>query len=344
MKTYKYIPYIAFLAVLIFCLFEVLSCSADNETSVDEQGEIIVSFGSRMNLNDPTNPDFHENHRVNILRVFVFVNNILEKNVPYNVTDHPTDFANSFFCIPVKTGLKDVYVVANETEEMTSLFENIATKSDLSRIIIDKTQIVNANGTIKSDVEFLPMTGGVQNVLVTEITNNTPHVQHTPVAIKLTHLTARIDLMFDKMTDLDVKIKQVSILNNTQKSWLLPNTGAISAQSHHSVSLAPDYTFSAKQSNENGETIIADRSAELNKSPIYVFENIRGSNTTQLKIIAEVEGREMEYLATIGGGTIERGNHYVLYGRIWGGEVSPITLKVKVLAWIQRLNEPIEMN
>jgi hypothetical protein len=336
-NRYKHIsPFFA-----LICLLALSSCLDDNiEAQPEGKGEIIVSFRQNLTLNQALEAD--DDLAVNTLRVFVFAGNILEAVATKD--DLTEESGLKFFCIPVTTGLKDIYMVANETGKMTAYFdekEQRLTKPELLGIIADISDV---------DVAHLPMTGSALNRLVEETNvNGSLHTNHKHVKIELAHISARIDLMFDKFTDLKVVIKEIHLLENIQKSRLFPNSNTIDGQTTYDISFLPDFTLPLQENEDykaaaldltdrnNGVLLI---SPKYKLDPIYVFEK---SSATQLKVIVEAGGSTMEYYANIGTDGIKRGERYILYGRIFGEELSSITMKVKVLTWEQRENHPIPL-
>jgi hypothetical protein len=300
---------------VIICLFALSSCLADNNMQPEEEGEIIVSFSTR--LATPDNNDLF----IDKVRIFIFVGDELETQ-----SSHITISANERFSVSATIGLKDVYVVANETQEMVSLLENVVTKSELLDIIASRNQLTDSSSGGKL-ARYLPRVGYKENVLVEAVSGGQ---QAASVHIDAVAILARINIMFDKMDEnLAVTIENVKLnkVPNITWLWSIENATVPDNIQYNPVILSPSIgsrTLNNVQRETNAQKVIdaARRlpGADMSVSPalqmhsVYTFENL-WNEKVEMEVAMLVNGREITHTKTIN--TVERGHHYVIYGRIF---------------------------
>lgn len=271
------------------------------------------------------------------VRVLVFVksNGGLEKNVLY-VKD-TDEFENPFAMCGLVQGMKDIYVVANESESL-----NLGAITNKSQLL---EKMADAISTPIDPSKPLMMTGELtsQNLVATNSVN-----------IPLTRVAAKISLKFKKenTTD-DVKITKVSLLSNTGKTTLYPTTATFTQTFWdwvHPLSSPLDVAVS--------ETVIGGYES------IYVYENLTADATdkthaTQLEVIALFNNIPTTYrvyvnetITSPGDDTpgnpnestvdvadhlykIKRNHHYVITGIIKNlGEFNGLEIIYEIMPWV----------
>jgi hypothetical protein len=344
---------------LIF-LFSCLRSDIPPENN--EQGELRV----HLTIPEVADTDQH----VRTLRILIFVGEHIERNLFFDINDNGTidenniaaginiidvgeatdDDFHQLICVSVVTGPKTVFAIANETAEMG--LGNIHTISQLTGITFGKAEIIDPETGEIQEGGFLPMTGRQTTMVTADGHPDNGHTDYDSrtnrVNIELTTAVARIELMFDNMTEHEVIITEVALLNNTQRSWLRPNGDTLEdGQTFGSLIVAIENGNLEQQ----GDTIPASAEPKLQLDPIYVLENPRergaGNYSTEtnratlLRVTALIEGDEIIYFAPIGintntgvvDGRIERGLRYSFYGRIWVDHLDRFKLKVRVNDW-----------
>ena len=339
MRNKKYSYYLQVIFVISLFLTALSSCQFDElAEDCEEKGLIILNLGvNGMSTRAAGDQLFTGDEAITKVRVFVFVGDALEVNRLYSIGE--SQFDNPFV-LEVATGLKDIYVVANETSGLTTKLSSVLTKSELTEDIIAETI---------SDPLSLPlvMTGsqtGVTVEVVEEPNRNTANVI-------LTRVAAKISLKFKKDTDADVSITKVSLLNNTKVTTIwdngVLNNGVNNWNWNHNL-LAPLVLGSTPSGIEGQENI-------------YLYENLtNGDKTkaTQLEVEALYNGVPTKYRVYInenitlpGSGiagdpnssvtdpsnhlySLKRNYHYQLNGTIIDiGEFDGLTLTTNVLPW-----------
>lgn len=227
----------------------------------DEQATILLSIdGAKTRAGDL----FADDAVIEKIRIIVFTGAALEINEVFNSGD--ANFDNPFR-VKVATGTKNVYVIANETTELTALLTSGSlTETGLKAIMADNitsglTSPLVMTGEIPS-VELL--TAGLHNATVT-----------------LKRVAAKINLSFIKGTATDdVQITKVSLLSNTGMSTLWEGSTFTGTQSYwnHVV--------------PNGMVLTNSLQDYLT---VYVYENLGNSvnnktNATQLEVEATYNG------------------------------------------------------
>ena len=253
-------PFYLPIALLTLLWIAIPSCSIYDYFPEEEPGIIVVSLdGVTMRAaGEPINTGDEEIKKV---RIFVFVGEVLEKNEIF--TEGNENFNNPFV-LNVVTGNKDVYVIANEDDGLTSKLEIITTKAGLMAVM--------ASDIGSPLTPPLLMTGKATNVSVTTVTES----YRNTITVPLTRVAAKINLQFKKDTSASVKITNVKLLNNTVKTSLW-NGVTITGQSYwpHEMNL-PSSPL------ELSTTLV-------NVGSIYVYENLTEggkTNATQLEVEA----------------------------------------------------------
>lgn len=269
------------------------------------------------------------------VRVFVFLpGGELEKSVLYQEGD--PEFTNPFQICELVKGIKDVYIVANETASL-----NLGA-------IANKTELL-----AKLATEITAPIDGTQPLLMTGQALNQDLTTTTSITIPLTRVAAKISLQFKKQnaTD-DVKITKVSLLSNTGKTPLWEGQVTITGQTYWNYS----------KTLETPLELLTALNPVSDIGEIYVYENLAGSadkdHATQLEVEALFNNIPTKYRVYInenipspGSGTpgdpgssettpgdhlytIKRGHHYKLEGTIAKlGEFSSLLLNTEVLPW-----------
>lgn len=339
MKYKKHTYFRQVITIITLCLTVLMSCFHDDALEMcEEKGLIIVNLATDgLNTRAAGDQLFNGDEAITKVRVFVFVGDVLEVNRLYSIGE--SQFNNPFV-LEVATGLKDIYVVANETSGLTTKLSSVLTKSELTEDIIAETI---------SDPLSLPlvMTGsqtGVTVEVVEEPNRNTANVI-------LTRVAAKISLKFKKDTDADVSITKVSLLNNTKVTTIwdngVLNDGVNNWNWNHNI-LDPLALGSTSLGIEGQESI-------------YLYENLTNGDkdiATQLEVEALYNGVATKYRVYInenitlpGSGvagdpsssvtdpsehlySIKRNYHYQLNGTIIDiGEFDGLTLTTNVLPW-----------
>src|SRR5690554_3403885 len=338
MRSKKYSYYLQVILALSLFMTSFTSCQFE-ELSEDcnKKGLIILNLGlDGMSTRAAGDQLFAGDEAITKVRIFVFVGDALEVNRLYSIGE--SQFNNPFV-LEVATGLKDIYVVANETSGLTTKLSSVLTKSELLDIIAE---------TISGPLSLpLVMTGsqtGVTVDVVEEPNRNTANVI-------LTRIASKISLQFKKDTDADVLITKVSLLNNSGETTIwdngVLNNGVNNWNWNHNLSTPLSLQTAA--------------SGVEGKENIYLYENLTNGDitkATQLEVEALYNGVPTKYRVyineniTIPGSGIEgdpnssvtdpsnhlyslkRNYHYQLNGTIIDiGEFDGLTLTTNVLPW-----------
>lgn len=339
MRNLKYSYYLRDIVVFLLFISTLTSCIYDDVVEQEEdRGLIILNLAmDGLNTRAAGDPLFTDDDVISKVRVFVFVGELLEINQLF--ISGESQFNNPFV-LNVYTGLKDVYVVVNETATLTTKLEAVNTKAALSAILADQ---ISAPLTLP-----LVMTGSASNVSVIEKTDP----ERNSITIPLTRVAAKISLEFKKDTDANVSITKVSLLNNTSKIAIWDGGASITEQSYwnwsHTLATALDLSNTASEISglEN----------------IYLYENLAGpenkDNAVQLEVEALYNGIPTKYRVYInedvtspGSGiagdpmssetnpndhlySIKRNHNYQLTGTIMNiGEFDGLILTTNVLPW-----------
>lgn len=279
------------------------------------------------------------------VRILVFhntVNGEIERNRLYISGEE--GFTNPFSLCGIYTGTKDVYLVANEPDNLTPALTGITKKSELLA-----TLAPSINNPLSAP---LMMTGYAEDqTIATGIT--------TSVNIALTRVAAKISLKFKKDTDAEVKITKVSLLSNAKQATLFPAPPA--------TGVVPQQFWEWSHTLPAAQVLTATATAISGQDTIYLYENLMADATdktdaTQLEMEALYDNIPVKYRVYLNeqvndpedpGYTptpgypyisevdvtdhlykIKRNYHYKFTGTIKGmGEIDGLLLQVKVLPW-----------
>lgn len=332
-------PNIMLMIVSTITLFLTLSSCLKDEVLVDEeeQGMLVMTLGG-VTTRAAGDPLFEDDELISKVRFLVFVNEVLEVNRQF--TDGETSFNNPFI-LDVMVGTKDIYVVANETAQLTTRLEGINSKEELFALMAD----------VISGPLSLPllMTGYSEDVTVDAAA---PGVNND-VTITMQRAAVKLSMEFRKGNpDDEVEITSVNLLSNARKMTLFPEPLA------GTTITSPTYwNYNRQLASPLMLTTVLQTLDE--PSTIYLYENITGSshsNATQLEVNARYNGVNTTYRVYINeqvnGSTtpgdplssvtspshhlysLRRGYHYRLNGTINGiGEFEGLTLSSYVLPW-----------
>lgn len=335
---YPYKAQVIILMTVIISMFT--SCLSDNfPVNEGEPGLIVMSLDGVENRGGVL---FTNDSEITKVRIFVFVNDALEINRLFTAGE---DSFNNPFVLEVSTGKKDIYVVANETTELSSDLSAITNRTDLKNLVIPNE--ITAPLTLP-----LTMAGEVLDVQVVN-----PKPGTNSVSVQLTRIAAKISLKFKKENAADdVKITKVSLLSNTGKTTLYPVPPATATFTQtfwdwvHPLATPLDVAVS--------ETVIDGHES------IYVYENLTADATdkthaTRLEIEALFNNIPTTYRVYVnetvtapGNGTpgdpnsstldvadhlykIKRNHHYVITGTIKNpGEFNGLEIIYQIMPWI----------
>ena len=339
MKYKKHTYFRQVITIITLCLTVLMSCFHDDALEMcEEKGLIILNLGvDGMSTRAAGDQLFAGDEAITKVRIFVFVGDALEVNRLYSIGE--SQFNNPFV-LEVATGLKDIYVVANESGALSTELASVTSKSQLTELMVGQTL---------SPLNLpLIMTGSESGINVIEQLEPL----HNNVDISLTRVAAKISMRFKKDTDANVSITKISLLKNSENTTLWDN-GAITSDItkwdwNHILTtpLVLTSTATAVSGYEN----------------IYLFENLAGElnkdKATQLEVEALYNGIQTKYrvyinedISSPGTGNpgdpdysdvgikthyynIWRNYHYQLTGTISGlREYTTISVQVKILPW-----------
>ncbi|PDP55853.1 fimbrial assembly protein [Porphyromonas gingivalis] len=237
-----------------------------------------------------------------------------------------SDFQNPF-TISAHAGPRQIYVIANEPDALTTKLDKILFKKEL-----EDMQAPDVNGPI---AQPFTMTG-----MATATLNPQGTVQAN---ISLNRIAAKITLDIKQVTPGSdvIKITKVQILRNAKNSRLLEGSTS-NPTGYWNWANAYDLPLT----NDGSTQSIIQASA-----PLYVYENIGSDSSgraTQLVVEALYNGIKTRYYAYVNDETttanhhysIHRNHHYKLDGTITKmGEFSSLLLTTTVLPWtVENLN------
>lgn len=231
-----------------------------------------------------------------------------------------SDFQNPF-TISAHAGPRQIYVIANEPDALTTKLDKILFKKEL-----EDMQAPDVNGPI---AQPFTMTG-----MATATLNPQGTVQAN---ISLNRIAAKITLDIKQVTPGSdvIKITKVQILRNAKNSRLLEGSTS-NPTGYWNWANAYDLPLT----NDGSTQSIIQASA-----PLYVYENIGSDSSgraTQLVVEALYNGIKTRYYAYVNDETttanhhysIHRNHHYKLDGTITKiGEFSSLLLTTTVLPW-----------
>lgn len=337
MSSKKYTYHIKKVVLALLCLTTFASCQFHELTEeCDKKGLIIVNLGLEGLSTRAAGPLFTGDDQIDKIRIFVFHGNVLEVNKKFSYEDN--EFVNPFV-LEVTTGLKDIFIVANEGSTLGLDLESVSSITELTSVLAD-----NISESLNTP---LVMTGIANDVLVDDLA---PGV-HNNINITLTRISSKITLQLNKVNpNTEIKITKISLLSNTTKTTLFepPLAPEVTSQSFWDYQYIPSNPLELTTN-----FVIIDN--------IYLYENITGgikTNATQFEIEALYNGIPTKYRVFInenitspGSGnagdpnssvtdpsdhlySIIRNHHYRLNGTIIGiGEFDGLTLTTDVLPW-----------
>ena len=347
MRNKKYSYYLQVIFVISLFLTALSSCQFDElAEDCEEKGLIILNLGvDGMSTRAAGDQLFAGDEAITKVRIFVFVGDALEVNRLYSIGE--SQFNNPFV-LEVATGLKDIYVVANESGTLETSLASVSSKSGLLDLMADE---------ISSPLSIpLLMTGSIEEI---EVVENPTSEQNNP-EITLTRAAAKISMQFNKaegLTD-NIKITKVSLLSNAYSSTLFP---AATEPTDPTFDTDTYWDLAMSFSTPIDVTTSTPEVADLKN--IYLYENLGNSAgnkavATQLEIEALYNNIETKYRVYINEDivnptvvtpgnpnssvvdikdhyyNIKRNYHYELTGTISGlGEYTTISVKVKILPW-----------
>jgi hypothetical protein len=340
MRNKKYSYYLQVIFVISLFLTALSSCQFDElAEDCEEKGLIILNLGvNGMSTRAAGDQLFTGDEAITKVRVFVFVGDALEVNRLYSIGE--SQFNNPFV-LEVATGLKDIYVVANESGDLSTELASVYSKSELLGIMSES--ITEITGPLELP---LVMTGNRTGVTV-DVVEGT---DRNTTEVVLTRIASKISLRFKKATIQDVLITKVSLLNNAGITTIwdngVLNDGANNWNWNHTPDLALPLT--------------SDAAAISNFENIYLYENLTNgdkSKATQLEVEALYNGIPTKYrvyvnenITSASGNagdpisseitpadhlySLKRNYHYQLNGTIKGiGEFDGLSLTTNVLPW-----------
>ena len=335
MKYKKHTYFRQVITIITLCLTVLMSCFHDDALEMcEEKGLIIVNLAT-----DGLNTRAAGDEAINKARIFVFTGDILETNQLF--ISGETQFNNPFV-LEVVTGVKDIYVVANESEGLSTQLASVTTMSELKGIMAET--ISETSGPLSLPLVMTGSQTGVTVDVVEEPTRNTANVI-------LTRIASKISLKFKKDTDADVLITKVSLLNNSGETTIwdngVLNNGVNNWNWNHNLSTPLSLQTAA--------------SGVEGKENIYLYENLTNGDitkATQLEVEALYNSVPTKYRVYInenitipGSGiagdpnssvtdpsnhlySLKRNYHYQLNGTIIDiGEFDGLTLTTNVLPW-----------
>ena len=341
MKYIKHTYFRHVITIIALCLTVLMSCFHDDALEMcEEKGLIVVNLAmDGLNTRAAGDQLFTGDEAITKVRIFVFTGDILETNQLF--ISGETQFNNPFV-LEVVTGVKDIYVVANESVGLSTQLASVTTMSELKGIMAET--ISETTGPLSLPLVMTGSQTGVTVDVVEEPTRNTANVI-------LTRIASKISLQFKKDTDADVLITKVSLLNNSGETTIwdngVLNNGVNNWNWNHNLSTPLSLQTAA--------------SGVEGKENIYLYENLTNGDitkATQLEVEALYNSVPTKYRVyineniTIPGSGIEgdpnssvtdpsnhlyslkRNYHYQLNGTIIDiGEFDGLTLTTNVLPW-----------
>lgn len=341
MKTNKYTYYLQNIVITLLFITAFSSCQFEElAEDCEEKGLIILNLGvNGMSTRAAGDQLFTGDEAITKVRVFVFVGDALEVNRLYSIGE--SQFNNPFV-LEVATGLKDIYVVANESGALSTELASVYSKSELLGIMSES--ITEITGPLELP---LVMTGNRTGVTV-DVVEGT---DRNTTEVVLTRIASKISLRFKKATIQDVLITKVSLIKNAGVTTIwengVLNDGENNWNWNHTLDIALPLS--------------SDLAAINDFENIYLYENLTNgdkSKATQLEVEALYNGVPTKYrvyinenISSPGSGnagdpsssvinpsdhlySIKRNHHYQLNGTIVGiGEFDGLTLTTNVLPW-----------
>ena len=276
MKKIKNILYLP-MALMMLLMLSLSSCGNlfDEYDEYDETGTLILSLKNGATVTR-ANGLFQDDDFVERIRVIVFDGSGVEYN---HLFDSSLSDLDNPIRVVLTTGIKSVYVVANEDQTLSSGLQAVTTAAGLEQMMAN-----DIAASIDPTVEPLLMVGKVNNLnLVTGVNNS---------IVSLKRAAAKINIQLKKGTSVPVTISEIKVLNNTGKTSMWEGGPILDSQSqtwwHHSAS------YSQALTNTNWSALT-----------LYVYENLGNvapnnlSNATQLEIKGTYNGLPATYKAYV---------------------------------------------
>lgn len=342
MRNKKYSYYLQVIFIISLFLTTFSSCQFEElSEDCDKKGLIILNLGiDGLNTTRAAGDQlFTGDEAITKIRVFVFVGDALEVNKLYTIGE--SQFNNPVV-LEVATGLKDVYVVANESGALSTDLAFVTSKSELLNIM--SVTISEITGPLDLP---LVMTGSKTGVSVETLEGS----NHNSTDIVLTRIASKISLRFKKDTSTDVLITKVSLINNAGvttiwdkgflnngvNNWnwsqLLTNPLVLTATVASVSGYEDIYLYENLTNGDKSRATQLEVEALYNGVPtkyrVYINENIvsPGSGNVGDPISSEITPADHLY-------SLKRNYHYQLNGTIKGiGEFDGLTLTTNVLPW-----------
>lgn len=309
----------AAIAVGIIALFS--ACSKPKEEPKSETALLSLSLNG---ITTRAGALFADESLISRVRIYVFNGEYIDAMKLYNANDEA--FKNPF-SITTSTGSKQVYVVANEPDDMSATLASVKTLTELKAVVTPKKE------TLLSAP--LMMTGNSPTIV-----QKSTGSSRTQVTVSLVRLATKISLKVIKgaqaeSENIPITIKSVKVYNIPSQSSLLPDK-----------EITPASYF---QSTKTVEKTLTTAGVEVWSStdPLYLYEN-RKSNVsnkdvaTYLEIEALYNNVTTTYIAYVNGTdkiktlpfNTQRNYHYKLTATINGiGKFDGLTLNTEVLPW-----------
>ncbi|OWP29661.1 fimbrial assembly protein [Porphyromonas gingivalis] len=320
------------LLLLLLLTMGAVACTKEDNPDQPTSDEVATV---KMSLDDVEMRDgdlYSGEDLIKKVRIFVFregLNGLWVLDRQKLFASGQSDFQNPF-TISAHAGPRQIYVIANEPDALTTKLDKILFKKEL-----EDMQAPDVNGPI---AQPFTMTG-----MATATLNPQGTVQAN---ISLNRIAAKITLDIKQVTPGSdvIKITKVQILRNAKNSRLLEGTNKPTGYWNW------ENAYDLPLTNNGSTQSIIPASA-----PLYVYENIgSGSDSdssgraTQLVVEALYNGIKTRYYAYVNDKTttadhhysIHRNHHYKLDGTITKmGEFSSLLLTTTVLPWtVENLN------
>lgn len=335
MRSNRYSYFIPSLIITLLSVSLFSSCIFDEVVEqCEEKGLIIVNLArDGIKTRAAGDPLLTGDEEITKARIFVFVGEALEVNELFTSGSGQDSFTNPFI-LEVATGIKDIYVVANESAALGGRLAGVSTKAGLTSVMADE---------INSSLDLpLVMTGKTEEVIVkvAEGTNrNTANVT-------LTRIAAKISLQLKKQTDATVSITKVSLIDNTGKTPVWEGGTTVDDPSYWNhvytpasplalgegfLSIGTVYLYENLAGNKTNRATKLELEALYNNVPtkywVYVNENVTAAVVPGDPSSSEINPSDHFY-------SIKRNHAYQLNGTIIDiGEFDGLTLTTNVLPW-----------
>lgn len=319
-----------FSILLVAALFFGTACSSDNLSEPQEPAVIALSMPDIATRGGNL---FAGDEMITKIRVYVCSGTIVQNMRVYNTGE---DAFNNPFRIQTTTGLKTVYVIANEPNDLSATLDGITTLSELNAVVTSVS-----SGPLATP---LTMVGSESVNVVSVPAPDNP----TQVTVSLTRLAAQIKLKIKKgeSSTANIVLKSVQLFRGAAKSTLIEAQPVIGQ------------TYWKHKYTGQGEVQLntAGVDAWTGATPMYLYENTGSiadttGRATYLIIDARYNNVDTRYQAYINDEnsnavdhkySIKRNHQYVLTATINNiGEFDGLTLNTYVLPWNKLSSEVV---